>query len=180
MEATIITRTFAACPICGEASFAICHKSGQYGPWGCDNCGARFRFDIREDGVGMIQEPVSDIPAWLVVKISGADGPVYFVIDSPIYAHGQDDPPAEQFGNDEYYVEESTCPTNLIPVEAIVTDGDADPHGILEFVGRVTKELGETSDDDNFEPDWNAIIARALAQNAEFNAATLPPRGGLG
>lgn len=77
-------------------------------------------------------------PGLMLVRIAQSEPPIYFVIDYPIYSHnivdGQLDEEYQQ-----YFVEEHTCPTNLIPVERIICGSDTDPHGLLEYVQHVEK-----------------------------------------
>lgn len=57
-------------------------------------------------------------------------GDVYFVIEG-MATNDKADPNEHE----EYYYTEHTCPTNYIKgVEAIVQDGDFDPHGCFEYV----------------------------------------------
>ena len=142
----------AICPECNDGEFIIDHKAGRYGPWGCRSCGACFMLDIGVDTVEMTPHPTNHQPAWLIVKTAGSNPPVYFVIDHMIYGEKDDD-------NDRYYVEESTCPTNLIPVSAIITEGDTDPHGILEFVAHIPKSHWKEEYPDG---GWIAAIDKAI------------------
>ncbi|HEX5183571.1 MAG TPA: hypothetical protein VFW19_10525 [Allosphingosinicella sp.] len=159
MRAVIETVIRAVCPTCQVGGWAICHPPGRYGPWGCDICGARFTFDIGQEGIELIQEPTPDTPAWLIVKLASSEPPVYFVVDHPIYAHAKDETPEERARHERYYVEEHTCPTNLVPVAAIVSEGDPDPHGILEFIAHVPKdEWGREQP----EEGWSALIERVM------------------
>lgn len=37
----------------------------------------------------------------------------------------------------EYMIENHRCPSDMLGVQAVLTDGDCDPHGIITFVQRV-------------------------------------------
>ena len=163
-EIILVTETTvdAVCPNCSKPSFRICHEPGIYGPWGCDHCGARYKFDISENGIRVTPLPESNIPAWLVTKVTNTNPPVYFVTDSFIYTHSKDQTPGEKFKSTKFF------PTNIVRIDAIVTDGSMDPHGVLEFVGQVEK-LPEDTDVDYHETDWLTIIKRAELQNAQFS-----------
>lgn len=70
----------------------------------------------------------------VLLKIESTDGPIYFVIEGvstwPTPFH-------ELQEGDEYFYEESTCPTNFIRIPMIFHDGDSDPHGLFEHVETV-------------------------------------------
>jgi len=36
--------------------------------------------------------------------------------------------------NDSYFFDEHSCPTNYVPVEAIMTPTDNDPHGVFDYI----------------------------------------------
>lgn len=80
-----------------------------------------------------------------LLVIPPRDKPVYFVVEG-IAAVG--DPPGE--GKD-YFYEEHSCPTNYVECEAIIYEGDEDPHGVFQFVRAVAApddgpDLGEWRD----------------------------------
>jgi hypothetical protein len=56
----------------------------------------------------------------------GNDEPLYIVVE---HSRMWDDEDVW-----DYFVNEGTCPTNLLRCEALIDGEDTDPHGILEFV----------------------------------------------
>lgn len=165
MAESIVAKTEVAlkaiCPACHIGRFGIDHAPGRYGPWGCDECGARWLFDIDMPAVRMTRVDGDNVPSWMVVRIGEGEEPIYAVVGSFFYAHSANDTPEERDNHRRFWVEESTCPTNIVRVDALVVDGDADPHGLLTFVGEVRKAdwPGEC------EPHagWVAVINAALA-----------------
>lgn len=58
-----------------------------------------------------------------------SDGePVYFIVEG--VGNVTDENPLD----DEYLYNEHTCPTNYIPIEAIFTKDDDDPHGVFDYI----------------------------------------------
>lgn len=163
VKAQIVTTIHAVCPACSEGQFGIDHTPGRYGPWGCSACGARWMFDIEGSDVTMTRAAIDDQPGWLVVRIGEAEPPVYAVVDHPFYAHSAGETPDERTDHTRYWVEEHTCPTNIIRVEAFVTEGDDDPHGLLSFVAHLPRLPGEDSEP---EEGWAAWIETAVAGEA--------------
>jgi hypothetical protein len=69
-----------------------------------------------------------------LLKLETADGPIFFVIDG----RHLESAPDEAQGDNRYFYEEHSCPTNwLRNCVMVVKDGDCDPHGFLEFVRSV-------------------------------------------
>lgn len=153
------TTLSAICPACEDGDFRISQSPGRYGPWGCKSCGARWMFDIDIPKVAMTRVAIDEVPGWLITRLGDAEPPLYVITDQPFYAHSAHESPEDRAANTRYWIEESTCPTNIVPVEALVQIGHEvpdDPHGILTFVGHVRKAdwPGE------HQPDagWAAII----------------------
>lgn len=71
--------------------------------------------------------------------IGTAGEPVYFVIEG--LSVWEDKPWPDHINalqeSSAYFYEEHTCPTNFIRIPMIFHDGDADPHGVFEFVEAV-------------------------------------------
>jgi hypothetical protein len=57
--------------------------------------------------------------------------PVYFIVEGVGHTNygGIED--------NDYFYDEHSCPTNYVPVEAIFTPDDDDPHGVFEYVRTV-------------------------------------------
>lgn len=65
-----------------------------------------------------------------LLSLQTAQGPVYFVVEGCAELAPDDEVAVHK----RFYYEENSCPTNFIPVEAIVVDGDDDRHGLFTFV----------------------------------------------
>lgn len=168
MKAEMIVKTYAKCPECPEGQFGICHPSGNYGPWGCDECGARFMFTIRGMDVEMTREADSDVPGWLVVEIAESDPPLYAVVDSMIYFRGKDYYKDRDLNeHNTYWVNEHTCPTNLVRAEVFVYGDSADPHGILRYLAHFPKKDWAERMERNEDETWRALVAEAVKIGAK-------------
>lgn len=99
-----------------------------------------------------------ETPGFLLVKIAGTKPPVYFIIDQPFWAHNDQPDTAEHNDHETYWVEEHTCPTNICPVEAIIWDGDADPHRVFEYVAHRPQPHGDHEIAQYGIDDWRAIF----------------------
>lgn len=127
------------CPQCGaEDQFQWGHLSpGQtFGPWWCDHCG--FGLEGRVNGAGLPDAwPVtsqSASPGFILLKMTvRSQGDVFFVLRKLVFREPNDDDHDVDVYQ-RYYFEEHTCPTNFVPVEAVLEDQDADPHGVFEYV----------------------------------------------
>jgi hypothetical protein len=163
--------TYLVCPECGKGDgFRVDHlEVGRaWGPWSCDGCGLSIR-GVRTAGGSDIEVVTAERPAHglLLVRVSGSDPAVFMVIDHTVYR-----PSDETEGGMAYFVDEHTCPTNLVPVEAILSDGDCDPHGALEYVQWVPKP--DMSDDDYLNLDWEGwslLFDRLPGQTIEGSAS---------
>lgn len=98
-----------------------------------------------------------------LLKLDATDGPVYFIMDHnrwhPTPVHGEDSDEANQ-EHQRYTFEEHSCPTNWIAeCVAIIQNGDADPHGFLEFVRAADVPQDFDVDDDN---QWPKLFPEAF------------------
>jgi hypothetical protein len=67
-----------------------------------------------------------------LLRLYRANGePVYFIVQG--LGSVNDENPLD----DSYLYDEHTCPTNYIPVEAIFTAQEDDPHGVFDYVRSV-------------------------------------------
>lgn len=83
-----------------------------------------------------------------------SEGDVFFVVEG---LRIED----EKLGEGKsYFYEEHSCPTNHVRCEAIITDGDDDPHGIFEFVRSV--DMPEGYDEESV--DWLALFPEAFVR----------------
>lgn len=67
-----------------------------------------------------------------LLRLNLVEGPLFFIVEGVAPFKGD---AADLDG--EYFYEEHTCPTNFIPIEAIFTPTDDDPHGAFEYVRSV-------------------------------------------
>ena len=94
--------------------------------------------------------------AMALLKLESADGPVYFVVEGLV----SDEDVKEQQKHARYFYEEHSCPTNWIDqTAAVIHNGDADPHGFLEFVRIVEVPEGKDFSDDN---EWAILFPEAF------------------
>lgn len=63
---------------------------------------------------------------------------VYFIVDTFLDASDTE----EARGNASYFYNEHSCPTNYIPIEAVFTHDDDDPHGVFDFIRVAPKPEG--------------------------------------
>jgi hypothetical protein len=78
-----------------------------------------------------------------------ATPPVYFVVKGCRLVDSPDR---------TYFYEEHSCPTNYVQCEAIICDGDDDPHGVFEFVRSV-----DVPDDYDGKANWRALFPEAFS-----------------
>lgn len=181
------TRKHIICPGCGATDqFSWGHLADfvgtdrSWGPWSCDHCGTSIKGTVLADGSPEIEVlDEKHTPGWLLVRVKidvevhGTDS-LYFVLDCAIYAWNADDPD----GHMRYHVEQHTCPTNLVPVEAMLFDQDADPHGILEYVEHVPKPA-DFPESPTYD-DWARIFTRLPAAIVDGKATAVDPVALLG
>lgn len=69
-----------------------------------------------------------------LLRLSLRNGETFFVVNGIATKDDSDLEVGDLQGTSGFFYEEHQCPTNFIPVEAIVADGDFDPHGLFEHV----------------------------------------------
>ncbi len=104
---------------------------------------------------------------------SKVDRPVHFVVEDRIHTRDGERDWQEAMDHKRYWVEEHTCPVNILRVEAIIDGTDQDPHGILEFVAWVPKPAGW--DDDDCNQDWRELFPQLAGQEIDGEVAPHPP-----
>lgn len=136
---------FAECPHCGEGEFAVDHLwepgsiGRERGPWYCDECGRGALLKAIAPGIVDVSKSDASMPRTLnLLSIPPRDHPVYLVVHG---VRSSDDPGND--GGTAYFYNEHTCPTNWTDqIEAVIEDGDPDPHGVAQFIRSVdTPEL---------------------------------------
>lgn len=165
MKAALVTHHTVICPSCHGEAFRVfldidpsVHGWSNISQRACGECGQRYKVTVVGDTVDLVTLDIRDTPGWLLLMVAGSEPPVFMIVDHPFYARYEDDTPEEREGHTRYFVEEHTCPTNLVRVEAILTAGDADPHGVLEFVAHRPKPPVMEEDENYMWDDWVKIF----------------------
>lgn len=140
MKVSIETETkhHVTCPNCNNHRWSVGHmlhrkKSWE---WSCDECYSQFDFNCVDDGIELTQVPTTSISGAALVKYCGntIQDQLFFIVE--VYfsfdKEGKLDPDWED--NKRYYIQQHTCPTNLISCQAIIHNGDTDPHGVVQYV----------------------------------------------
>lgn len=139
------TKRYVDCPVCENShAFQVDHLlrgvSDVHGQT-CDECGTYFRCTFENGKINLVTAPNKSLPTLVLLKYSGntLNENLFFVVKTRVYLDqpGVRDREAE-FERLRYRVDEHTCPTNLIPVECIVHNGDSDHHGVVELVDYAT------------------------------------------
>jgi hypothetical protein len=114
--------------------------------WYCDTCGQRYRLSFSRDGaVEIAPAKGRKITTIDVLKLSPQAKPVYFIVKGMRFEDDDTLEDDDRAGGKQFFYEEHSCPTNWLKPEMVYFDGDADPHGLIEFV--------ETADSNAFPPD---------------------------
>lgn len=172
MTTDTFTRQFFRCPHCGKGEQSAEHLSPgtSFGPWYCDLCGGSFvgRIDF-EGRIELELRAERKIATFNVLVLKPQAKPVYFVVEGMRFEGGSlavDD----QHESSRYFYEEHSCPTNWLQPVMVFHDGDADPHGLLEFVKGV--DATTLPPDQSWGPnDRDAEMVDLIQQSAEE-----PPR----
>jgi hypothetical protein len=160
----IHSKDFAVCPWCNEETDStVSHLYAdpmptRAGPWYCDNCGNAYDILVKAPGdVEITKTTVREgrkIETLNLLKLEASNRTVYFVVKGMRFDKAGDTPEDIQ-GHAEYFYESHSCPTNWLKnCAAIIDDGDADPHGFLEFVRAI--DVPEGFDED--AADWLSIF----------------------
>jgi predicted RNA-binding Zn-ribbon protein involved in translation (DUF1610 family) len=163
----IVSRFFFACPHCGnDEAHEVTHfeEDRSFGPWQCNVCGwevtGLWHAATKSVDIATVRERPRSIQGYLLVRLKSSD-PVYFIVEDTLYN-------TQEVRDKEYWVNEYTCPTNIVPVEEIITghgDGyDEDPHGVLEFIDWKPKNYNDDSD-----PDWQMIFPQLAGETIDGN-----------
>jgi hypothetical protein len=145
------TKWFIQCPNCNKSDFEVNHiKIGSTaGPWFCheDDCGVGFKLKRVSESQFETTLLDNETMKTVFILLQYRDDPEFQIIVEGIESRrkeapewllaSQDDPD----GHHEYFYNEHTCPTNyLTGVYEAIYHGDHDPHGIFEFVRRLSDE----------------------------------------
>jgi hypothetical protein len=175
------TKYTIPCPDCGATDqFCVDHLFGKgprsFGPWACGKCGIKIAGQVAVDNTVSIEllDKPRDRPGLLLVQIA-YDGyeqpgkePIYLVFESTIYEFKQTET-GEIEEDSGYYVNEHTCPTNILRNLAIIEGTDADPHGVLRFVQEVYKPENFEKHSTRDYGDWCMIFDKLEGATIEGN-----------
>lgn len=123
-------RAYAVCPSCGADAGAVDHLIGTETKtaWYCDSCGRRYRLEFKQDGSVDIEAIAGrKISTVDLLVLKPQDKPVYFLVEGMRFEEFPDN-------DKQFYYESHSCPTNWLEPVMVYHDGDADPHGLIEFV----------------------------------------------
>lgn len=154
MIADIKMKPHIVCPSCGNADGFGCGHilaypiGRRFGPWYCDSCGHAIDGTRTADGIDIEMRPERKVTTVDVLVLKPQQKPVYFVVEGMRFEGWRDhDPSRDHADHARYFYESHSCPTNWLKPVMVYFDGDADPHGLIEFVA--------TRDDATFPPDEN-------------------------
>lgn len=150
------TKLTATCPKCKGHNFTVGHmiEKDNSWSWNCVNCYTNWQFTYKDKVLQMEEIPIRFLKGLALVKYAGnsVNEKLYFIIQ--VYFHYDKDGKLDVEWEDRkrYYIEEHTCPTNLVSCEAIIYNGDTDPHGVLEYVraapiAEICQKYGITADE---------------------------------
>lgn len=145
------TRTLLCCPDCGEDMSTVDHlfdadstQVRRFGPWYCDNCLVSVSGKILGEEVVEVTTGTKASQLTQVIRAG------HFVLARETLDYGRAANAEERLSDMRYYVEEHTCPENLLGGRSWVLDastGEFDPHGIFELVGILEGGLPEEDEE---------------------------------
>jgi hypothetical protein len=117
-----------------------------------------------------LKEQPKPIKGYLLLRIASSktEKPVWFVVEDDIHTRDGLTSPAEEIESKRYWVDEHTCPTNIVPVAAIIEghgpNYGEDPHGVLEFAAWAP----QPSDiPDGKDPDWRILFPQLATETID-------------
>jgi hypothetical protein len=144
-----ITRLFSQCPHCDEPDQDVTHYIDRthitaIGPFLCKHCTRFYKGTINRSGppVFCFEACEGDVqPTWDLLSLDLANGKtMFFVVPGSIYKSKPGESiTAEQRGLQEFVYESKMCPSDWLEPEAIICDGDDDPHGVIKYVDSVPR-----------------------------------------
>jgi hypothetical protein len=168
--------------LCKQYSFTFLipgeHERGFPYQWGCDKCGRQYKFTAFEAGEIVYKELPPKNERW-VVLLRHEQSKLFMIHLNPYWKVGR--PYAEEAEHQTYYYNEHTCPTNWIRgIEAVIFEGDQDPHGVFHFVRAVRVQdnpalveyfEGERAGESDLEPDWSEIFPEVIGQGQVIDSS---------
>ncbi len=167
------------CPHCGNGEGFACEHilNGEYrhfGPWYCGKCGKSIYGQWTPDGIVIEKRDEVKIDTADLLMLRPHDRPVYFIVKGMRFEggrtagdrlmaaaaslRGERDVSAvsiasadEEYEHKKFYYESHSCPTNWFEPTTVYFDGDADPHGLIEFVA--TRDWSSFPQDESGSPN---------------------------
>ncbi|HEV2674099.1 MAG TPA: hypothetical protein VGV37_06115 [Aliidongia sp.] len=170
-----VPRLYFACPSCGyDEAHEVTHflanqRDTCAGPWQCEECGTVVNFLWSSENqtveiTSIVARP-KPVNGYMLLRLAQkTESPVWFIVEHQIYT--RDGPPEsmeEWIEHQRYWVNEHTCPTNIIRVAAIIEGADTDPHGVVEFVAFAARP--DEFDEDN--ADWPMLFPQLSGMEIE-------------
>jgi len=154
---------FFACPHCGaDDQHSVTHflsdkTTHSFGPWQCDAWFTAYGIQPRSPYLlpasKSSRSRLRDISCF--ASLHRKLKPIWFVVENDIHTRDGLRSLAEEMESKRYWVDEHTCPTNIVPVEAIIEGHgpsyDDDPHGVLQFAAWAPRPSDLPDGED---PDW--------------------------
>ncbi|HEX8160332.1 MAG TPA: hypothetical protein VF538_00415 [Pyrinomonadaceae bacterium] len=147
MKAVLVEKkeVYVRCPDCGdENSHHVTHldPGTSFGPSYCGNCGAGVRGYLSGDGsVEIFETGDRKEQTYVLLRISPQDDPIYLVVRGAEFVTDDGAGMVEEceeetfFESDEYFYGYTCHPSvTLRTAVAVIINGEADPHGIFEYV----------------------------------------------
>ena len=157
---------YFACPHCGAGDqhsvthFLPVRQDVAFGPWQCKTCGwavtGRWHHATQTVDVLSLEQRARPAKGFMLLRIaaSKAERPIFFVVEHQISTRDGFEGLEEWTDRQRHWVGEHTCPTNIVPVTAIIEGQDQDPHGVLEFVAFAPEPDGWDAD----ACDWSVLF----------------------
>lgn len=168
-------KKYIVCPYCGDdKSFSVNHildgTCKNFGTWYCDSCGGGINGKLNSDDVIEIEFSEQKIFHTYDLLKYYKDEEEFFII-VPGISHSKD-----IFDGKEYFYGEHTCPKNYLRVEKVISEDDADPHGIFQYISSIpkTKENQEFIDANCDVKQLIKLFKDYYSKNIIFNCTDCP------
>ncbi len=159
MKAAIATKTYLACPECGDSAHSWGHLKvgGSFGPWYCDACGFGIKGTVTEDGAdieGVEGRKMNTLVLLRLYEPLKNGNAVHIVVEGMTFVKAGQHP---DFSNDGYHYNEYTCPWNYLRLP--LKDGeDCDPHGVFVHQETILMPDGYDSPIDGLD-EWKMLFS---------------------